>query len=129
VHNVLQDAANIDVAAALQAPIALRALSLDALLWHEYWRVVGHVAIEEPDALLPAYKESQGTGSNVMAVDFSGGRSRKATADEVSSLPFRTIVAPIDLENALRALFGRSPWLQGYEELRRSSPTSKEIFA
>jgi hypothetical protein len=51
-------------------------------------------------------------------VDYAGERRRRATDDEAESLPFRTIVAPIRLEKALRALHDLEPWDDVYDELR-----------
>jgi hypothetical protein len=54
----------------------------------------------------------------MLVVDHEGVRRRRATEREVESLPFRTVVAPVRLEKALRAWRGLEPWLDAFDELR-----------
>ncbi len=59
-------------------------------------------------------------------VDYTGMRRRRATDVEVERLPFRTVVAPIRVEKALRALNGTEAWDEAYDELR---PVDDELTA
>jgi hypothetical protein len=113
------------------APLALLALSVDALLHHGHWRVVGHAEVDVDAFPWPAYKEGVSPPGTFDVVDFSGKRRRRATPSEADRLPFRTIVAPIRIERALRALHGREPWLDEYDSLLppASDATSRALFS
>jgi len=50
--------------------------------------------------------------------DYSGTRGRLATDAEADFLDYRTIVAPVILERALRASLGLEPWHQEFDELK-----------
>lgn len=97
--------------------LALLALSLDALLYHEHWQLVGHCAVDSTRVPWPAYKEAISPG-RFQVVDHAGKRRRTATAAEAEELPFRTVVAPIVVENAYKALHGLAGWDDAYDKLR-----------
>ena len=103
--------------AVLAGRLALLALSLDALLYHDHWQVVGHRGVNPERLPLPAYKEGVSPGKYEV-VDYTGERRRDAAAAEVDELPFRAVVAPIRVEKALRALHGLEDWNEAYDELR-----------
>jgi hypothetical protein len=107
-----------DIDAIVSAPLLLLALSMDALLFHQHWRVVGHHDVDGSAIPWPAYKEGVSPPGAFDVVDFTGTRRRPATDDEVERLPFRKVVAPIRVEKALRALRGDDPWDDGYDALR-----------
>lgn len=104
--------------AIVSAPLLLLALSMDALLFHEHWQLVGHRDFDETAIPWPAYKEGVSPPGTFDVVDHTGQRRRRATDDEAERLPFRKVVAPIRVEKALRALHGEEPWVEAYDELR-----------
>lgn len=97
--------------------LALLALSLDALLYHDHWQLVGHREVDADRLPWPAYKEAIAPGS-FQIVDYTGQRGREATPGEVEMLPFRTVVAPIVVEDAYKALHGLADWDEAYDKLR-----------
>jgi hypothetical protein len=99
----------------VQGRIALLALSLDALLYHGGWEIVGNTAV--PEIKWATYKEAIAPDT-FEAVDHTGSMRRPATPDEVERLPFRSVVAPIRLQNAFRALHGAAAWDEAYDALR-----------
>ncbi len=107
-----------DLDATVAAPLALLALSMDSLLVHGHWQVVGRREVDPSAIPWPAYKEGVSPPGTFDVVDYTGERRRRATEDEIESLPFRTVVAPIRLEKALRALEGMEPWDDVYDALR-----------
>lgn len=109
------DPPSIDVV--LESEVALFALSLDALLYHRHWQVIDNREVQASRLPWPAYKEGTSPGA-FDVVDYTGKHRRPATATETDELPFRTVVAPIRLEKALRALNGLGTWTDAYEELR-----------
>lgn len=112
--------------AVVSAPLLLLALSLDALLFHEHWRLVGHRDVDQAAIPFPAYKEGVSPPGTFDVVDYTGTRRRRATDLEVERLPFRKVVAPIRVEKAFRALNGTEAWDEAYDALR---PVDAELIA
>jgi hypothetical protein len=110
------DTVNLDDA--LKNPLALLALSMDALLWHGIWQVVGKRDVNLHRLPFPAYKEGRYPPGTYVVVDHTGHRSRPATAEEVERLPFRQAVAPIRLQHAFQALHHIGDWRDDYDRLR-----------
>lgn len=111
-----------DLEAVIAGRLALLALSLDALLYHGHWRVVGHREVDPQELPWPAYKEAVSPDS-FQVVDYTGERGREATTTEAEQLPFRAVVAPIVVEDAFKALHGLAEWEDVYDKLR---PVSEE---
>jgi hypothetical protein len=107
-----------DLDAVLAEPLILLALSMDALLVHGHWQVVGHAEVGDRRIPWPAYKEGVSPPGSFDVVDASGQRRRAASDEEAARLPFRTVVAPIRIEKALRALHGIEPWDDAHDSLR-----------
>ncbi len=107
-----------DVEEALNDEVILLALSFDARLHSGDWRVIGHCEIKPESAPLPAYLEGVSPPGSYEVVDHSGTLRRAATATDVEQMPPRQIVAPIRIENALRAFHGLDLWIDEYERLR-----------
>lgn len=118
--------APIDLAQAVQEPLALLGLSFDAKIYVGDWVVLGNQPVAE-GMPLPAYKEGGPGWDHV--VDYSGTRRRPAQGQEGEWLPFRTFVAPVRLEKALKAKHGLEPWHEAYAELEPSQlATTARLF-
>jgi hypothetical protein len=93
----------------------LAALSLDALIWNGQWPIIGSITSNLSDLPHPTYKVNEG---HIVFVE-SRDRltSRPATSEEERILKFRTVVAPIRLENALKAYHGIGEWQPRFDEL------------
>jgi hypothetical protein len=115
------EAANLD--AALSRPLAILALSMDPLLLHGHWQVIGHHDVVE-GLPWPAYKEGVSPPDDFEVVDHTGRLRRPATEEEVNRLAFRSAVAPIRLEKAFQALHGIGDWNDGYDSLQ---PVSSDL--
>jgi Immunity protein 26 len=115
-----------DFEAVLANPVILLALSMDALLVHGHWQVFGNAEVDLDRIPWPAYKEGVSPPGAFDVVDASGQRRRSAADDEAARLPFRTVVAPIRVEKAFRALNGTEPWDEAYDALR---PVDDELTA
>ncbi len=96
--------------------VVFLALALDAKFYVGDWVVVGKAPVRS-DIPLPAYKEAVGTFDHIDVVDYSGEGRRRATASEAQVLPNRTIIAPVCLEDAVRARAGLEPWADEYARL------------
>ena len=105
------------LARVVQDDLALLALSMDALLYHGHWQVVGRHAVQADRVPWPEYKEGAAPGV-FDVVDASGRTRRPATTDEIERLPFRKVVAPIIVQDAFEALHGAREWLPEYDHLK-----------
>jgi hypothetical protein len=74
----LRDSPDLD--AVVANPLALLALSLDALLVHGHWEIVGHRQLDEGRVPWPAYKEGVSPPGTFDVVDYTGQRRRRAAA-------------------------------------------------
>ena len=98
---------------------ALFALSMDALLYHEYWPIIGSTPVPNDAIRWPESKIATAPGHYVVE-DAFGEVLRTATAKDVALLPYRTVVAPIRLQHAFEALHGARNWEPEYDALRVS---------
>jgi hypothetical protein len=106
-----------DTATVLAGELAFLPLTLDALLHNGRWPIVGNAPVDVARLPWPAYKEGVSPGV-FDVVDYAGHRRRRATAAEAQALPYRTVVAPIRVETALRAVHGLEDWRDAYDDLR-----------
>jgi hypothetical protein len=97
--------------------LALLGISTDALLQHGHWRVIGHHEVDAEGLPWPAYKEGVSPPGTFDVVDYTGQRRRRATADEVEQLPYRTMPTPFVLEKAFQALHGIGDWHAAFDRL------------
>jgi hypothetical protein len=120
--------ADLDISSALRKPLAFLTLSLDAKLFNGDWVVVGRHSVAD-DLPLPAYKEARGVEGEFDVVDYSGQHRRKAEGGEPDVLKYRTTVAPVRLEKALRAKHGIGPWVDAYDRLQPDDlATTAKLF-
>lgn len=89
--------------------------TMDALLYHKYWKIIGNKVSNLNKIKLPYYK--LGTPPDMQIVDYKGDRVRKATKREFEYLEYETSVAPIRYENALKAFYKLADWDEDYDEL------------
>lgn len=94
----------------------LSALSLDAKIYNGDWPIIGSVKENLGSTPQPAYKVEQGGHMYVESRDRTV--TRIASDEEESVLRFRNVVAPIRIENALKALRGFGEWNPRFDELR-----------
>ena len=91
------------------------ALTLDARFHSGDWEVVGLLPVTKMVSL-PDSIECDAEGK-LWVVDHAGSILRPALTREDLLLPYRKIVAPIRLENALKARDGNANWRAEYDEL------------
>ncbi len=89
--------------------------SLDAKIWHGQWKIIGNHPPDSAKILLPNYKVKVGDGFYVE--NYAADKTRLCKNEELASLEFRSCVAPIRLENALKAHWGFVPWNDAYNAL------------
>jgi len=98
------------------AAIQFAALTLDAKLHHGDWRIIGNRQDNLSAVPQPWFKVSQDGQVYIEARDRSF--TRKATPAEDAMLRLRTVVAPVRLETALKAMHGIGNWQSRFDELR-----------
>jgi len=98
------------------APLLFAALTLDAKLHRGDWRIIGNRKENIETIPQPWFKVGVEGQTYVEARDRSV--TRLATTKEAAALKLRTVVAPVRLENALKALHGAGEWHPRFEELR-----------
>lgn len=118
VFNNLYDARDDpDLRQVVEDRIVFFAQTLDALLYHDRWQIVGNVGARSGGFPWPAYVVSVAPGKYAV-VDHTGKIRRLATHEEREQLTNEITVAPIRLQKALRAYHGLEPWDEVYDELR-----------
>nr|WP_294850301.1 Imm26 family immunity protein [uncultured Sphingomonas sp.] len=98
------------------ADLQFAALTLDAKFHHGDWPVIGNRTDNLADIPQPWFKVGVGNATYIEARNRTV--SRRATASEESALRYRTVVAPVRIENALKALHGIGDWNPRFEQLR-----------
>jgi hypothetical protein len=103
------------VTVAATRAVLLMGLTMDALLHHGRWLLVGH---SEPrrDVPTPTFKVSVAPGRFVEE-SLDGTKVRDFPASEGERLPYRTVVAPIRIDKAAKALLGMEAWQPHYDAL------------
>lgn len=95
-------------------------LTNDAKVFAGHWSVVGNLPPDPGSLPLPASKVGQ--RGQMIVEDVTGEFWRLATEDEIERLAYRKVVAPVRLENALKAHFGLRDWDPIFDDLRIVSP-------
>lgn len=102
----------------LEDNILLFGNTFDAKLYHKHWVVIENEKSNLEGIKLPYYKI--GT-EPVYIEDFFQNRIRKASSIEDNKLYYRSYVAPIRFESALKAYYKVLVWDDSYEELLYSN--------
>lgn len=90
-------------------------LTLDAKLYHGDWEIIGNVTDNLPAIRLPLSKVR--ISGKMCIENHDGSASRPATPEEAECLRFRKTVAPVRLENALKAHYKLVEQNAAYQEL------------
>ena len=107
--------------------IALVAPTMDALIWHGRWPLVGNLAPELDRVPFPAYRITVGAADRWFVETFDHARRRLPNPGELEKLTNPTSVAPIRLQRAIRAINGLEPWDPTWNELTYESVLARCI--
>lgn len=110
---VSMDAAPEDVNG---ANLAFAALTLDAKLHHGDWTLIGNHMGNLPALPQPWFKVGVLGETHIESRDRS--MTRRATRAESERLRFRSVVAPVRIENAFKALHGFGEWNARFDDLK-----------
>ena len=93
--------------------ILFEGYTLDALLYHKQWIIVGNYTSNIGKIKLPYYK--LGTPPDRKIVNYKGDLLRKATKQEFEELEYQTVSSPIQYEMALKAYHKMGDWEDYFE--------------
>lgn len=99
----------------IKKDILLVGWTVDALIYHGEWKIIGNRQPISAPVPFPSYKVSLNGESYVHG--FAGKNRRPATAEDWELLDYKTTVAPIRYQRALLAHHGVGEWTQDYEGL------------
>jgi hypothetical protein len=99
--------------------------SLDAKIWHGHWPVV-RVGVDTSRFVQPIYKIEEPIGFVAESFDRTIRRAIDPTLAEHFAL--RKGVAPVRLENALKAFHGLVPWDSVFDELKYDLAVTSNRF-
>jgi hypothetical protein len=92
--------------------------TVDSLLYHGRWKLIGHKDIDKKEWLYPSYKYGQ--EGKTYIEDFFRSNSYLASNKDVELFDFRSTVAPIRYQKAYSAFHGLETWDPVYEKLLSS---------
>jgi hypothetical protein len=116
VYDAVHATEDVDPTSVASEKPLFAALSLDAKIHNGDWRIIGNVTGKLAHIPQPVFKVNQ--GGQVFLESRDRSITRPASPSEAKTLRFRTVVAPIRLENALKALKGGADWNPKFDELR-----------
>lgn len=99
----------------IKTQILLVGWTVDALLFHGRWNVIGNRPVMAESVPFPSYKILVEGRMHVQ--DFEGRRLQPATPVEIELLENKTTVAPIRYQNAFLAWHGKGKWEPDYDRL------------
>jgi len=116
VYEEICSQSSADPESVIDAKPLFAALSLDAKIHHGDWPIIGNVTRNLAHIPQPVFKVDQ--GGQVFLESRDRSISRRASTSEAKCLRLRTVVAPVRLENALKAYYGVGDWNPRYDELK-----------
>ncbi|MCQ4631136.1 immunity 26/phosphotriesterase HocA family protein [Shinella sp. CPCC 100929] len=116
IYDAVHSTEDVDPNSVASEQLLLAALSLDAKIHCGDWRIIGNVTDNLDRIPQPVFKVNQ--DGQVFLESRDRSITRPASRSESETLRLRTVVAPVRLENALKALKGVGDWNAKYDELR-----------
>ena len=116
IYDLINTSPELSVEAVDCADIILFAITLDAKLWHGHWPIIGNRKENLNSIPKPKFKIETLTGYKVE--DLTGQTIRRASKLDKAKLAYKTVVAPIRLEKAVKAYYGLEKWAQHFDELK-----------
>lgn len=116
IFDVVHRSDAVDSASVASEQPLFAALSLDAKIHNGDWRIIGNLTENLDRIPQPVFKVNQ--DGQVFLESRDRSITRPASHFETEALRFRTVVAPVRLENALKAAQGVGEWNPRFDELR-----------
>lgn len=96
--------------------LLLVAETLDALLFHGRWHVVGNTGVQA-DVPYPWFRVAFGSEAKPYVANYSRTVIRPAQPHELALVDHRATFAPIILDQAVKARFGIGDWRPEFDQL------------
>lgn len=107
-----------DIEELLQDNILLFGNTFDAKFHHNHWMIIGNETSNLSSIKLPYYK----IGTEPIYIeDFFEKKLREAKGNEESILNYRSYIAPVRFETALKAFYKVVEWREEFDELLYSN--------
>lgn len=116
IYDAVYDSENVDPANVEAVQPLFAALSLDAKIHNGDWPIIGNITSNLDRIPQPVFKVNQGGQTFLESRDRS--LTRPVSHAEAEALRLRTVVAPVRLENALKASLGIGDWHPKFDDLR-----------
>jgi hypothetical protein len=116
IYDTIYGSDDVDPVSVLYGRPLFAALSLDAKIHCGDWQIIGNVKDNLDQIPQPTFKVNQ--GAQVFLETRDRSVTRRASDSESRDLRLRTVVAPVRIENALKAWQGIGDWNSKYDELR-----------
>ncbi len=120
IFDAVYPAGSVDPQSAISERPLFAALSLDAKIHNGDWLMIGNVSSNLGSFAQPVFKVNH--GGRIFLESRDRSIFRPASHAEAEVLRFRTVVAPVRLEKALKANFGQGDWSVRFDELRYEYP-------
>lgn len=88
--------------------------TMDALIWHGDWEIMGATKHKFDNLPEPKFKIGQ---DEILVTNYDQTQTRRAKPDEINFLDYKFSVAPIRVENAVKAYNGLLPWDKEFDKL------------
>lgn len=88
--------------------------TMDAKLYHNHWQIIGNETSNLDRIKLPYYK--LGTPPDCKLVDYKGKVIGKIGKDKFQKLEYKTVLAPIEYELALKAYYKLGEWEEEFSQ-------------
>jgi len=99
----------------INSEILFFAQTFDALFFHKRWIIVSNLSNNIKDIILPKFK--LGTKNECILEDYFKNKIRSLTPEEFDLYNYRQYVAPVRLENALKAFKLGLPWKEHFDSI------------
>lgn len=113
------------VSDALGSEIELCGWTLDGLIHVGHWVVLGNFEIRRQSVPMPSYKVL--INGEFFVESFDKSERRVATSNEVDFLDYRSTIAPIIFEDAIKSTCGHAPWEDLFESITARYAKAREV--
>lgn len=99
----------VQLSSICNSEIIFLGFTFDAKLYHKHWSIIGNYT-ENISAIIKPYNRIGTPPDEIYLIDVNNMIVSKISEDEFNDLEYKTEIAPIRYENALKAHFGLQEW-------------------
>lgn len=118
----------IEISNICNSDIIFLGFTFDAKLYHKHWSIIGNYT-ENISTIKKPYSRLGTPPDEIYLIDANNNRVAEISEDIFNELEYKTDIAPVRYENALKAYFGLKEWkAEDYDKLLyKHSLKSNEI--